>query len=224
MRNKTWHLNDHGNPVNSQPVWGTNAQKRYFPNPVPDDFYTGNADTYSDLDGDHLREDYYAWTWGNALFVVIDPFWYTYTKPFTGNTGGGESSDVGSGDRWDWTLGEQQYNWLKQTLDSSKATYKFLFMHHMTGGTEDYIRGGAYAAPYCEWGGYDENGTTYSFNTRRPGGTPQFIRFLSKMGLQMYFHGMIINMHMKSAMVLFINHFQQLVSHKGSVFIARVIN
>ena len=186
---EAWHLDDHGNPVNSQPVWGTNAQKRYFPNPVPDDFYTGNTDTYSDLDGDHLREDYYAWTWGNALFVVIDPFWYTYTKPFIGNTGGGEGSDVGSGDRWDWTLGEQQYEWLKQTLDSSKATYKFLFMHHMTGGTDDYIRGGAYAAPYCEWGGYDENGTTYSFNTRRPGWYAPIHQILVEDGVTDVFHG-----------------------------------
>ena len=186
---EAWHLDDNGNPVNSQPVWGTNAQKRYFPNPVPDDFYSGNTDTYSALDGDHLREDYYAWTWGNALFVVIDPFWYTYTKPFTGNTGGGEGSDVGSGDRWDWTLGVQQYNWLKQTLDTSKATFKFLFMHHMTGGTQDYIRGGAYAAPYCEWGGYDENGTTYSFNTRRPGWYAPIHQILVEDGVTDVFHG-----------------------------------
>jgi hypothetical protein len=45
--------------------------------------------------GDHLPEDYYAWEWGDALFVAIDPFWYTTTKPFIGNIGGGESSDVG---------------------------------------------------------------------------------------------------------------------------------
>jgi len=187
---EAWHLDDNGNPVNSQPVWGTNAQKRYFLNPIPDnDFYTGNSDTYPDLDGDQLREDYYAWTWGDALFVVIDPFWYTYTKPFTGNTGGGEGSDVGSGDRWDWTLGDAQYNWLKQTLENSTATYKFLFMHHMTGGTDDYIRGGAYAVPYCEWGGYDENGTTYSFNTRRPGWSQTIEQILVDNGVTAVFHG-----------------------------------
>ena len=187
---EAWHLDDNGDPVNSQPVWGTNAQKRYFLNPIPDnDFYTGNSDTYPDLNGDHLREDYYAWTWGDALFVVIDPFWYTYTKPFTGNTGGGEGSDVGSGDRWDWTLGDTQYNWLKQTLENSTATYKFLFMHHMTGGTDDYIRGGAYAVPYCEWGGYDENGTTYSFNTRRPTWSAPIQQVLIDNGVTAVFHG-----------------------------------
>jgi hypothetical protein len=160
-----WHISD---PVGSVAVWCRNARKRYFPNPVPDAFYSGNTETDAALDGDQLHEDYYAWNWGDALFIVLDPFWYTTTKPYTGNTGGGETSDTGSGDRWDWTLGTNQYNWLKQTLENSTAKYKFIFMHNMTGGTDDYIREGAYAAPYCEWGGYNENGTTYAFNTRRP--------------------------------------------------------
>ena len=185
---EAWHLNDNSNPANTEPVWGTNAQKRYFPNPVPNDFYTGNSDTYTYLNGDQLHEDYYAWTWGDALFVVIDPFWYTTAKPFIGNTGGGEpgSSD---GDRWHWTLGLTQYNWLRQTLENSNATYKFLFMHHMTGGTDDYIRGGAYAVPYCEWGGYNEDGTTYAFNTKRSGWYAPIEQVLVENGVTAVFHG-----------------------------------
>lgn len=185
---EAWHLNDNGNPVNSQPVWATNAQKRYFLNPVPDAFYSGNNDTYYALDGDQLREDYYAWTWGKALFVVIDPYWYTTQKPFIGNTGGGEPGPS-DGDRWHWTLGDVQYNWLKTTLENSTADYKFLFMHHMTGGTEDYIRGGAYAAPFCEWGGYNENGTTYAFNTRRPGWSATIHQVLVDNHVSAVFHG-----------------------------------
>ena len=184
-----WHLDDNGNPVNSQPVWATNAQKRYFLNPTPDGFYSGNSDTYFALDGDQMRGDYYSWTWGDALFVVIDPFWYTATKPFIGNTGGGESSDPGSGDRWDWTLGRTQYDWLKQTLENSKATFKFLFMHHMTGGTEDYIRGGAYGAPYCEWGGYNTDGTTWGFDVRRPGWYAPVHQLLVENRVSAVFHG-----------------------------------
>jgi hypothetical protein len=183
-----WHLDDYGNPVNSTPVWSTNARKTYFPNPIPDDFYSGNTDTYYAINGDHLHEDYYSWTWGNALFVVIDPFWYTTTKPWTG-TGRGETHDAGSGDRWDWTLGDTQYNWLKQTVENSTATFKFLFMHHMTGGTQDYIRGGAYAAPYCEWGGYDENGTTYEFDTKRPDWSAPIHQLLVASGVSAVFHG-----------------------------------
>lgn len=185
---EAWHLDDKGNPVNSQPVWGTNAEKRYFLNPVPDGFYSGNSETYYALDGDHLRGDYYAWTWGDALFVVIDPFWYTTQKPFIGNTGGGEP-ESSNGDRWRWTLGDAQYNWLRQTLQNSTAKYKFLFMHHMTGGTQDYIRGGAYAAPYCEWGGYNEDGTTYAFNSKRPAWNAPIHQVLVENHVSVVFHG-----------------------------------
>jgi 3',5'-cyclic AMP phosphodiesterase CpdA len=180
-----WHLADAVGPL---PVWATNAQKRYFPNPVPNDFYTGNTDTYYALDGDQLHEDYYAWTWGDALFVAIDPFWYTIAKPFVGNTGGGEpgSSD---GDRWHWTLGDTQYWWLKNTLENSTASFKFLFMHHPTGGTDDYIRGGAAAGTYCEWGGYNEDGTTWGFTTRRPTWPKPIHQILVDNNVSAVFHG-----------------------------------
>lgn len=185
---EAWHLNDNGNPVNSQPVWGANAQKRYFLNPVPDGFYTGNTDPYTHLNGDQLREDYYAWNWGDALFVVIDPYWYTSNKPFIGNTGGGEPG-TSDGDRWHWTLGNQQYNWLKQTLENSLSKYKFIFMHNMTGGTQDYIRGGAYAAPFCEWGGYNEDGTTYNFNAKRPTWPATIHELMAANHVSVVFHG-----------------------------------
>jgi hypothetical protein len=184
-----WHLDDHGNPVNSQPVWSTNARKRYFPNPIPDGFYTGNSETYYALDGDQLHEDYYAWTWGDALFVALDPFWYTMTKPFTGDLGGGEGSDAGDGDRWHWTLGDTQYWWLKNTLENSTASFKFLFIHHPTGGTNDYIRGGAAAGTYCEWGGYNENGTTWGFTTRRPTWPKPIHQILVDNHVSAVFHG-----------------------------------
>jgi hypothetical protein len=161
-----WHLL--GTLANSLPVIGTNAMKKYFLNPVPDSFYSGNTDQYSYLDGDHLREDYYAWTWGDALFVVLDPFWYTTTKPYIGNTGGGEGDTTGSGDRWDWTLGLEQFNWFKQTLENSNAKYKFVFAHQMVGGSEDYGHGGANSINLVEMGGYNEAGTIYQWDTKRP--------------------------------------------------------
>jgi hypothetical protein len=131
-----WHLLD---PLaDSLPVISTNALKKYYLNPIPDDFYTGDTDTYSYLDGDQLREDYYAWTWGDVLFVTLDPYWFSTTKPYDDNTGGGELDTTGSGDRWDWTLGLEQYNWLKQTIENSNAKFKFVFSHLMTGGFEDY--------------------------------------------------------------------------------------
>jgi hypothetical protein len=185
-----WHLDDTGNPATSQPVMGTNAQKKYYLNPVPDAFYTGNSDPYSYLDGDHLREDYYAWEWGDALFVIIDPYWYTMTKPFTGNLGGGETSDTGTSNRWLWTLGQGQFNWLKQTLEGSDAAYKFIFAHHMVGGSQDYVRGGAVPAHMFEWGGYNLDGTTWGFETNRPGwGTTTVHQMMIDYGVSAFFHG-----------------------------------
>ena len=184
-----WHLDDKpDDPTLAPPILSTNAQKRYYPNPVPDGFYTGNTDTNPLIDGDHLHEDYYAWTWGDALFVVIDPFYYTTVKPFVGNTGGGEP-ETGTGDRWEWTLGQTQYNWLKQTLENSSAKYKFIFAHHMTGGSDDYVREGAYGAPYCEWGGYNENGTTYAFDTRRSGWYAPVHNLLVENHVSAFIHG-----------------------------------
>ncbi len=184
-----WHLDDTGNPATSPPVIGTNAMKKCFLNPFPDTFYFGDTNTYSYLDGDHLREDYYAWEWGDALFVVIDPFWYTMTKPFTGNTGGGEP-EAGDGDRWHWTLGLEQFNWFKTTLENSTAKYKFVFAHHMVGGSDDYVRGGANPANLVEWGGYNEAGTTYEWNTKRPGwGSEPIHQMMVANGVSAFFHG-----------------------------------
>ena len=113
------------------------ARKLYYPTPIDDGFYSGNTDPLAAIDagtyGDQLREDYYAWTWGDALFVVIDQFQYTMNLPYTPTAGEG-NDDTKTGDQWSWTLGAQQYNWLKTTLQNSTAKYKFMFSHHMVGG------------------------------------------------------------------------------------------
>lgn len=189
---EAWHLDDTGNIATSQPILGANARNQYYLNPDPllDPFYTGNTDTsFSNIIGDHTVQDYYAWQWGDALFVVFDPYWYTTVKPFIGNMGGGEGTDPGSGDRWDWSLGIDQYLWLKQTLESSTATYKFLFAHQVAGGMDDYGRGGANAVPYVEWGGYDTNGTTPDFSTRRPGWPEPVHQMLVDNHVTVVFHG-----------------------------------
>ena len=185
-----WHLDDTTNISLSPPVMSTNMMKKYYLNPVPDDFYSGNTETFTYIDGDHLLEDYYAWEWGDALFVFIDPFWYTESKPYTGNTGGGESYDTGTGDRWDWTLGPDQFEWLKQTLQNSTAAYKFVFAHHMVGGQDDYVRGGANPANLVEWGGYNEAGTVYEWETQRPSwGSDPIHQIFVDNGVSAFFHG-----------------------------------
>ena len=185
-----WNLDDFGaDRSRSLPVLGANGRKRYFLNPVPDSFYSGNTDaTVTEIDGDHLKEDYYAFEWGNALFVVLDPYWYTMKKPFMG-TLGGEKDDEVVGNRWDWTLGDQQYHWLKQTLESSTATFKFVFAHQTTGGLSNYVRGGALGAKYCEWGGYDFDGVTWAFASHRPGWEMPIHQLFVKTNVTAFFHG-----------------------------------
>jgi hypothetical protein len=185
-----WNIDD----ANSLALLSVNARKRYYPNPIPDSFYSGNPDTsLTGINGDHLREDYFAWTWGDALFVFIDPFQYTLTKPYSG-TAGGEVDDEGPGslDNWDWTLGQEQYQWFKDTLENSDATFKFIFAHHMVGGLAayNYVRGGAEAANLYEWGGYNSNGTTWGFDSERPdwGGVP-IHQLMVANGVSAFFYG-----------------------------------
>jgi hypothetical protein len=147
-------------------------RKMYFPNPEPDGFYTGNAAT-GGLTG--LREDYYGWEWGDALFVVIDPYWYTMAKP------GGRT------DGWGWTLGEVQYRWLEETLMKSTAKYRFVFAHQLVGGDAQGRGGTEYASLY-EWGGRNPDGS-WGFDIHRPGwGTP-IHQLLVENHVTAFFHG-----------------------------------
>ena len=179
----------------SLPVWGTLARKLTLPNPVPDGFYSGNTDS-SGCCG--YLEDYYAWQWGDALFVVLDPFRYTTARPH--GVGAGYRS---SRDGWDWTLGEDQYEWLFETLHGSRARWKFVFAHHMTGGVVGlrrgegyYGRGGIDAARYSvahnptfEWGGEDSSGA-YAFDRMRPGWDHGPIhQMMAREGVDIFFRG-----------------------------------
>ena len=127
-------------------------RKQYFPNPVPDTFYTGDAIPKPPCG---LLENYYAWEWGDALFVVLDPYRYSLRQ-----RGGG-------GDGWAWSLGREQYDWLAKTLAGSHAKYKFIFIHNLLCG-DQASRGGVEIAGFNEWGGKNLDGTD-GFALHRPG-------------------------------------------------------
>ncbi len=180
------------------------ARKAYYPTPIPDEFYSGNDDLLSSINasayGDQYREDYYAWTWGDVLFVVIDPFQYTMNLPYAPGAAGEGTDDVQDGDQWSWTLGKKQFNWFKQTIQNSNAKYKFVFSHQMTGGIPNltvagvgpgYVRGGAGAAPYFEWGGKNADGSE-GFSSHRSVadfGTTPIHQLMVQNGVSAYFHG-----------------------------------
>ena len=147
-----YYLNQ--NPPFNIGVWGTQWRKFYYPNPYPNNFYTGN--TTSENYGINTPENYYSWTWGDALFVVLDVY-RTEISP------GATPADPAKPQNWDWTLGRTQYNWMRSVLENSTAKHKFVFAHH----TRGQGRGGIATATQFEWGGID--GNQYKFDQYRPG-------------------------------------------------------
>lgn len=150
------------------PFWSTNARLALFPNPRPDGFYSGDQNVYAGVEGG-LRESYYAWEWGDALFVVLDPYW---EMPGRGGTS------------WGTIHGDRQYAWFRETIRNSRAKYKFVFEHHLHGQT----RGGAEVAPYFEWGGLERKGGS-GFAANRPGWEKPFHDLLAENNVSVYFQG-----------------------------------
>ena len=163
-----WFLNG---TASNLAVWTTQARQRTFVNPVPDGFYSGDG-----VDEPFVgkRASWYAWTWGDALFVVLDPFWNTAKQP--------------GSDGWNLTLGDRQYAWLQQTLTGSPAKYKFIFIHNLVGGLDGQMRGGIEAAPFYEWGGKNADGTA-GYATRRPTWSEPIHTLLVRTGVTAVFHG-----------------------------------
>lgn len=154
-------------------VWSNQTRKTFFPNPVPDNFYTGNTEENPFC---AKIQNYYAFSWGNALFVVLDPFWYTPRS--------------GMDHPWDRTLGKKQYAWLKTTLENSKATFKFVFIHNLVGGADlkGKGRGGVEVAGLYEWGGKNPDGTD-GFGQYRAGWEMPVHQLLVKNNVTAVFHG-----------------------------------
>jgi hypothetical protein len=155
--------------ANNLPVWASNARKLYYPNPDPNSFYSGDTipEPYVGL-----RQNYYSWQWGNALFVVLDPYWYTKSKP-----------------GWGWTLGLAQYNWFKNVLTSSNAKFKFVFCHNLVGGNGNDARGGIEVAHLFENGGRNSD-STWGFDTYRPGwGGKPIHQLMVENKVNVFFHG-----------------------------------
>jgi 3',5'-cyclic AMP phosphodiesterase CpdA len=158
------------NPPNNIAVQGTLWRKYYYPNPFPNRFYSGN--NRQEAYGIGQPENYYAWTWGDALFVVLDVYRYqnpTNPKP----------------DGWDWTLGREQYDWLKTSLQQSRAKFKFVFAHHVRGQG----RGGINNSKLFEWGGLNGDGRTYGFDTYRSGWGKPIHELFREYGVTIFFQG-----------------------------------
>lgn len=148
-------------------VWATQARKLYYPNPFPDGFYSGNTITEPHVG---LPHNYYAWQWGDALFVALDVYRHATAdeKP----------------KKWDFTLGYDQYNWFKQILEQSDAKFKFVFAHHVRG----QCRGAITTAPYYEWGGLNDD-DTWGFDSERIGWYAPIHQLMVENNVTIFFQG-----------------------------------
>jgi len=154
-------------------LWSNAQRKKYFPNPEPNAFYSGNATSHPHAG---LLQNYYAFEWGDALFVMLDPYWF-----------GREPGR--NGDNWSRTLGREQYLWLQRTLKTSRAKFTFVFTHNLVGGETREGRGGSEAAAFFEWGGRDLDGRD-SFAKNRPDwAAPIHQLLMERHGGVVVFHG-----------------------------------
>ena len=153
-------LGNHDGERGSDPAmseWSLGMRHTYFPNPT---------------DGND-KHSYFAFEWGDALFIGLDPFWSTMQRGASG---------------WDMTLGETQYRWLEKTLAGSRAAMRFVFIHHLVGGLGRDVRGGAKPAAYMEWGGRNADGSE-GFRQNRLGWEMPIHELFVKSGVNIVFHG-----------------------------------
>jgi hypothetical protein len=154
------------NNVKERAQWSVLQRKKYFSNPEQNDFYqAGNGD----------QQNYYAWHWGGAQFIVLDP--YRMSEPARS----GQSP-------WNMTLGKTQYEWLAQVLANSDARFRFVFIHQLVGGLGEGGRGGLEAAALYEWGGQNVTGED-EFSKYRPDWPAPIHDLLKQYQVSAVFHG-----------------------------------
>jgi len=173
--------------TNTNPaVLAGNSRLKYFPLPDTNSFYSADSESIEFVG---RPRDYYSWTWGDALFVTLDPYWHS--KSPVDNVAGvsADSAQGGKGsgkttDQWSIGIGDTQYDWLKKTLETSKAKYKFVFAHHVLGTG----RGGVEVSTNYEWGGKDPKGNS-TFAEMRPNWELPIHDLLLKNGVTIFFQG-----------------------------------
>ena len=103
---------------NNCAVFAGKARTSYYSLPAPDGFYTGDT---AKVDNIGLLRDYYSWTWGDALFVVIDFYWHSPVA--VDNKAGARSHDKGDkggghGKKWDKLAGVAATNLQSNVITS----------------------------------------------------------------------------------------------------------
>lgn len=168
---------------NSIAAWSYAQRTMFFPPPNPTTkhtIFTGRTDMQPSG-----AANYYECTWGDAQFIVLDPFWFTMSRP-RGGPGAGDTANTD--DNWARTLGKEQYDWLTRTLETSTSKYIFVFTHHLVGGLGKATRGGVEASTFFEWGGHNADGSD-GFAQRRKDWKLPIHDLLTKYKVSAVFHG-----------------------------------
>jgi hypothetical protein len=185
--------------------WSYEQRTSRFPQPVTGAetlgdgvFYTGSTTMKGGV-----GSNYYAFEWGDALFIVLDPYWSTTERIRGGGSGNrGERGGGGQGGQrlndeplkptdssWTSTLGRAQYDWLTRTLEVTEAKYRFIFIHHLVGGMGGAeSRGGVESSLYFEWGGKNADGSP-GLAQHRAGWAMPIHDLLVKHHVSAVFHG-----------------------------------
>jgi len=165
--------------TNNPAVLAGNARLKYYALPAPNTFYSGDS---TEIPGVGLPRDYYSWTWGDALFISLDPYWHS--KFAVDNVAGKGDGSSKVKDLWQVGIGDEQYSWLKRTLEESSVKFKFIFAHHVLGTG----RGGVEVSTNYEWGGVDPKGIS-TFAKERPNWELPIHDLMVRNGVSIFFQG-----------------------------------
>jgi len=159
-----------GTPENVT-IWSGKNLLKYFPPPLPDQFYRGNEEPFPEIG---LPGNYYSMQVGGLTLRGLDPYLFSLTRPHNAH-----NQINGSKNGWDWRLGDAQYLWLHDDLVQNAGMYNIVALHHLTSCYNIpgywYGRGGIEIVdwdiqqrPSFEWGGVDSLGAN-ALAAQRPG-------------------------------------------------------
>jgi predicted phosphodiesterase len=153
-------LGNHDGERGSDPEmsdWSLKQRHTYFPNPT---------------DGND-KHSYFAFEWGNALFIGLDPFWATTKRGASG---------------WEMTLGEAQYRWL--TKRSPAAKQRCVLSSSITWSAAWAVMCAAEPNQPPTWNGAAKTPTAArASKSIAPAGSCRFINSSSNMASALVFHG-----------------------------------
>lgn len=112
-------------PATSTVAYDLDYRNVYILGIDPEDPYVSTFDPYA-INRSPL-ENYYAWTWADTLFVVLD--FYRYTEPGDPTNSGGTHYRSGPV----LILGIAQTLWLQEVLANSKESSKVIFIRNIPG-------------------------------------------------------------------------------------------